>query len=210
MKKLFTLSALILSFFASTLYAQSLVLTEWAVYEFEGADPAYIVFGTDVLSASEDGQNFDAIANFESNTTDLWLHDLSSDNGCNPADTGRYTYEIVNDTLHFTLVIDSCDIRQETFLEAFWVQVALGIDDYNPLESVVLFPNPTKNQFTLTFDNNEQTTIQLIDFSGKIVYDNTFMQQVVNVDISELAVGVYFVQLIQDDFIETRRLIKSN
>lgn len=210
MKRIFTLTALFLTFFTGTLFAQSLVLTEWLVYEFEGADPAYIFFGTDVMSASEDGENFDAIANFISTETDLWLNDITAENGCNPADTGKYTFEIINDTLHFALVIDSCDIRQETILEAFWVQVALSVDDLNFLESLSIFPNPAQNQLTIAMDSDEEVHVQFIDFSGKVVFEKDYMQREIKVDISDFAVGVYFVQVQYDNYVETRRLIKSN
>lgn len=209
MKKLFTLTLLFFTFFTGSLLAQSLDLTEWAVYESEGADPTYYIFGLEELSASEDGDDFTVISIYSSTDTELWLHDITSDNGCNVADTGRYTFEIISDTLHFTLVVDPCGVRQETFIDAYWVQLALGVEDVNPLKATTMYPNPAQDQFTISLQRDEQISIQLIDFSGRVVKNDTYTQRVVNVDISELAIGIYFVQLKQGEFVETRRLVKS-
>lgn len=81
--------------------------------------------------------------------------------------------------------------------------IHLGIDEDNRTSNIQLFPNPARDQFTISFDNGDRRVIRIwmVDVLGKGV------QRVTNeslspgkyqyhVDTSTLPTGVYFVNML--------------
>jgi hypothetical protein len=58
-----------------------------------------------------------------------------------------------------------------------------------------LYPNPATSQVTVIFENEEITTLRVINSLGAIVLEEKNYASGMPVDISELAKGIYFVQI---------------
>jgi hypothetical protein len=72
---------------------------------------------------------------------------------------------------------------------------AVGIKENSAnLNGIELYPNPAKNEFTLVHSNSQYYTIQLVDVSGRILKTINATENKVNINISDLASGVYFVK----------------
>lgn len=75
----------------------------------------------------------------------------------------------------------------------------------------LLFPNPSSSSFRLKTSNVDFDRIRISDQYGKVVKELSFSAVSGNeVNVSDLSVGVYFVQLInkRGQLIETQKLIK--
>ena len=92
-----------------------------------------------------------------------------------------------------------------------------SIEENSPVVNLGLFPNPTTGLLTINFElanNNASTTINLIDLNGKLIkviptnyLSNGFNR--LNVDISEVPQGIYFVTIQSGSDVITRRIIKN-
>jgi len=69
----------------------------------------------------------------------------------------------------------------------------------NESEEVVasIFPNPTVDQLTISLTNvSENTTFQIIDFTGKVVEQGSMNSMIKTIDTSNLAAGNYVVRVL--------------
>ncbi len=78
-----------------------------------------------------------------------------------------------------------------------------------------MFPNPTVGPLTLQFNSNNDLpiTINIIDISGKIirtqVLDNVILgDNQLDLDISTLSDGMYFISLVNDEYSTIKRIVK--
>jgi len=64
-------------------------------------------------------------------------------------------------------------------------------------DTVSIYPNPAKNIVTIYLLKNNLQSIELIDFTGKIVFNqNTFNNSKnYTIDVSNLANGIYFIKI---------------
>ena len=64
-----------------------------------------------------------------------------------------------------------------------------------------IFPNPASEQLNIVFSSYEKKTVMFFDQSGKMVYDQRINEgvQFHQVNTSEFASGVYFVQIHSDE-----------
>ncbi len=76
-----------------------------------------------------------------------------------------------------------------------------SIDDVATESSTIaLYPNPTRDDFTLTFDTEYTGTIQVYSMSGELQLQKSVSHSVTDqVDISTLDAGMYIVQCISSD-----------
>ena len=74
-----------------------------------------------------------------------------------------------------------------------------GISDNSPINNtIVVFPNPTKNVINFS----AQTNMQLTNLSGQIVADR---KNVKTIDLSDQPKGIYFLILTDNNGQETQR-----
>ena len=81
-----------------------------------------------------------------------------------------------------------------------------GID--SALQSFVITPNPAKSNIVITHDGNFQS-ITITEISGKIVLESNLSKAINNqvFNISDLANGVYIVNLIAENKTERIKLV---
>jgi len=85
---------------------------------------------------------------------------------------------------------------------------SLGVSDFNR-PKVLLYPNPTKDSFTINGLENSGATIQIISSQGQIVktiYNHTSG----DISLKNLANGVYFIKIITNGTSQTKSLLKNN
>lgn len=80
--------------------------------------------------------------------------------------------------------------------ESHDLDVTVGIEDQMKTK-VSIFPNPSSGIFT--FMDAMNSSIEVCDISGAIVFKTSINQQVQRVDLSEFDKGVYFVKIIKED-----------
>ncbi|QIE59135.1 HYR domain-containing protein [Rasiella rasia] len=92
------------------------------------------------------------------------------------------------------------------------VESILGVNDNNLDAGITMYPNPAQGQVTIANSSNillEKAT--MYDVNGKLVNTTNLsdMQGEITIDISNLASGVYIVQIEGEDASVVKRLIKE-
>ena len=78
--------------------------------------------------------------------------------------------------------------------------------------SVKVYPNPFISSLNLELDwiNIETTTVRIFNIIGKQIYSETIEAGVIkiNIDTNSFEKGIYFVEIINGNQIDTQRVIK--
>lgn len=84
-----------------------------------------------------------------------------------------------------------------------WGQTPLGIYQYQTDNNIILYPNPSSNQFYLEYNLSaiEQATFIIYDITGKILFENVLQGGNRTEEIADLnlANGIYLYKIISSD-----------
>jgi hypothetical protein len=76
---------------------------------------------------------------------------------------------------------------------------------------IKVYPNPVKNIIQVEFDVNEYHQLELTDINGKVLQrlslDNLDTRK--KVDMGNLSSGIYFIKLVGDNGVESRKVVKE-
>lgn len=74
-----------------------------------------------------------------------------------------------------------------------------------------VFPNPTTDVLNVSFDLNDATVLNVMDINGRIVMSKNIngVENMVNVPVSNLASGTYFISISNKDVTHTKTFIKK-
>ena len=92
-------------------------------------------------------------------------------------------------------------IRKVTNVAATGIK---GLEEFD--NEVIMYPNPTSNNFTIETSYTDKQTLQLFDVNGKIVLSQIINGKT-NIDASNLAEGVYNLSLINQNGVANKRLV---
>ncbi|MEL6811086.1 MAG: T9SS type A sorting domain-containing protein, partial [Bacteroidota bacterium] len=92
------------------------------------------------------------------------------------------------------------------------VESILGVEDTELGNAIAMYPNPAQNKVTIANTSSillEQAVIY--DANGRLIHtiDLSDMQQEKTIDVSQLASGVYMVQIQGDNATTVKRLVKE-
>ncbi len=73
----------------------------------------------------------------------------------------------------------------------------------------VAYPNPTNGVFTLSFTNGLEKQVTVTDLTGKVVYSTTTTTQILDINIANLANGIYSVKVQSNQAIEVIKVVKQ-
>ncbi len=76
-------------------------------------------------------------------------------------------------------------------------------------DKITIYPNPTTNIATINLSNNQFNEINITDVNGKIVYQSSVNNSLIQIDLSNFPIGVYFVQLINEEGVKSLKIIKQ-
>jgi len=99
--------------------------------------------------------------------------------------------------------------NMETVIQRIFNDYVLSLSTENRTEFSV-YPNPAQNQLKLMFPNqfSESATIQIINSLGQLVYQNQLPSSL-EVDISNLSNGIYFVKVSDGNQSTTKKVSKT-
>ena len=86
----------------------------------------------------------------------------------------------------------------------------MGLAD-NSKELFQLYHNPTNANVTISLDKSaSKVNCQIIDYSGKIVLEQSLSDsQLFNVNVADLASGLYFIKITLDETIGFSKMVKN-
>lgn len=130
--------------------------------------------------------------------------------GINPADFLGYCVDINDNGNHIAIGTPFSDEGGNNTgkVEVFYDDAILSVDDIAFNQSVVLYPNPNRNSFSIYFQHNPQNvTISIVDVAGKRVYSEKITAQE-NITIDHnLDAGIYFVKLTSNTSEATLKMV---
>ena len=98
-------------------------------------------------------------------------------------------------------------VSDEDFMTSRYTSGLVGIEDNIELSSFNIYPNPVKNQLTITAENEKINSIKIIDVTGKIL--KSFTENTTTINVADLAKGLYILQIQTQKGIGTKRFIKE-
>ncbi len=114
-----------------------------------------------------------------------------------------------------TYYVTVTDANGCTAIVTFVVGVSTGIADQGSNIQYEVFPNPNSGQFTIAFAqlNGEDLMVKIMDVQGKVVLEekvtNNQGDYRMNVNIASEARGIYYLQVITDQSVNTQKIIKQ-
>lgn len=158
----------------------------------------------------------------------LYITDILSSNNVfttnfNPNDSLILPYDsleikitfVPNDSINYidSLIIINNDTNEVIYLMGNSIT---GIDEYLLIEQRVnIYPNPTNNIITISFENLEPkiTQLQILDITGKVLYQKQTFQinneSNLSYDLSKFISGTYFMRIKVDKIIINRKILKQ-
>lgn len=84
-----------------------------------------------------------------------------------------------------------------------------GVDMYFSDQDINVYPNPNNGMFKLqvNIEKLNNFDIEVVNIQGKVVYRNKFTESENEINISEFANGIYYIRIIADDNIITKKVL---
>ena len=105
-------------------------------------------------------------------------------------------------------ILQRVDTKEVVQAELLSEILLAGTNDLPILQNVNISPNPVQNQLNISLESNTQTEARLIDITGRTVSTATF-QNATQINTSELAKGIYFVELKNEEGRLTQKIVKN-
>lgn len=77
------------------------------------------------------------------------------------------------------------------------------------LNTFSVYPNPTKSDLTIVNANNQDFNFTISDIQGKMIIQQSEITNQVTINLAQLPVGIYFLQLKTNDFTEVVKFIRN-
>ncbi len=120
--------------------------------------------------------------------------------------TPQHIYNSINTFDVWLHVINQCS-EDSVMYQVTTDDVGL-LENYN--QTIKIYPNPTTNLLTIDVSNfNQYHSINITNVNGQIVYQTNIKNQKSTINLAEFSSGVYFVQLIGVNGIETFKVVKE-
>jgi hypothetical protein len=89
-------------------------------------------------------------------------------------------------------------------------EINVGIPDISPAGAFELYPNPATDKVVITLKETippKPIKVLIMDAQGKILGERKLNKQVTELDMDQFSPGIYYVRLISDQIISSRKLI---
>jgi hypothetical protein len=81
----------------------------------------------------------------------------------------------------------------------------VGVDEISNMVDVGVYPNPTTGKITIECEGMER--VEVVDITGKLVYEIPVSNDVLEIDISAFSKGVYFVKVFSAEGVAVERVV---
>lgn len=122
-------------------------------------------------------------------------------NSLNPTATGTFT-----PVYSYTDATTGCSNSATTSIS---VIVCTDVKEYTSNSSLRVYPNPNTGSFTIETNTGSTKIIEMLDVTGKVVLTEKTDASTIQMNINELANGVYQVRIKSDNGIDMIKVIKQ-
>jgi len=193
------------------------------IYDLGGAfDLALIDYATTnnktyglQIWASTSGTNTADFVNLFPNTTDGTIN--GSDNLTSNTNAAFKSFELATpmEGVRYVKVFGYAQATSPwntiTEIEFYKTNSSLSSNDFNTESNFTIYPNPVTNgSFKIKTTFNGEYTLSLFDFSGKTLLKKKINDSNQDVDISNLSKGIYFVETINGNKKEMKKILITN
>ncbi len=124
----------------------------------------------------------------------------------NPTAAGVGTHNVI-----YTYTDGNSCINSDTTV--ITVEVCVGINETTNNFGILIYPNPNTGLFTIEkpADLNKEVMVKLLDATSKLILEKTIPvgQQKVEMNITKYSNGIYYLQLIVDDEVFVKQILKD-
>jgi hypothetical protein len=82
----------------------------------------------------------------------------------------------------------------------------------NLFEKIIAYPNPAEDQLNLIFAVKNETTLEIIDVSGNLIYSKSYnglRSQTEKINMKNFSPGLYMIRVNNKDGVKTSKIIKN-
>lgn len=84
----------------------------------------------------------------------------------------------------------------------------LSVRDFSSSKATV-YPNPTQNVWNFSVDNEIIENIQVVDLTGKVIFDLINSSEIITVDATKLTSGIYLAKVKTNSGVQTIKLVRK-
>jgi hypothetical protein len=84
-----------------------------------------------------------------------------------------------------------------------------SLTEFGSLTGLNVYPNPTNGMFTIELNTTSVKTIEITDITGRVIASSTSSDVQVNMNIHDLANGIYYVKIQSENASEVIRIVKQ-
>ena len=90
------------------------------------------------------------------------------------------------------------------------VTECVGINKHSStLSGIKVYPNPSNGEFTVELNSDDSKTIEVIDLTGRLVKSYAGKDERVNINIKNLANGVYYLKIKSENSVDVIKVVKD-
>ena len=115
------------------------------------------------------------------------------------------TTSLVSNGIYWCVMSDINGCTSDTLFYNYFVNSNL-----NENNLLSIYPNPTNGEINVSFFNNIESNLEIINLLGKIIYRkniNEYGKQIVTIDLSEFSNGIYILELKNEKGIINEKII---
>jgi hypothetical protein len=116
-----------------------------------------------------------------------------------------------NIIFRFVFHSDYTITREGAIIDDFVIDGTLSNQNFE-VNSIVVYPNPSKGLFTLSYGNFKPQQIEIYDVTGKNILsiDNTKLtENQTELNLSHVSNGIYFIKISNENGQSVKRIIKN-
>lgn len=86
----------------------------------------------------------------------------------------------------------------------------LALEDFEAINAIAVYPNPVRNYFQITSPLVAVDEVELFNAMGQLVSTQKLLGTNAQVNVSELAVGTYYLRIYnQGSFVKSAKIVKQ-
>lgn len=112
--------------------------------------------------------------------------------------------------LVYTVISDQNNSIVQGVQQPYEISVVISVPEVQPMNNVLLYPNPTENEVVLRLNLTEGLYYRIIDIKGAFMESRMIMADQTIIDMSRYSASTYLLELIQNNkTIQTYQIVKN-